>query len=383
MSLGKVKIFFPNLDAIRTIAFLFVFSEHVLWGAIKKIQLEGEFLNHFVYNLFSNGALGVSIFFVLSGFLITYLILNEIELNGKLDVVSFYKRRFLRIWPLYLLLLVFIFFVYPLLVNYFNLFYFENPANKWMYFAFLSNFDMIRLFNESKESFMQTGVTWSVAIEEQFYLIWPLIFLIINKRLTPVVFIFIILFSIVFRYYHCENPTYIYFHTFGVFGDLALGGFLAWMALYFPNQLSRLLPQNYYLKVLIYLFGIFFVLSNDYFISKPEWRSVNRFLSTLFFVYVLADQNFTESVKFKFSNLKFLSYLGKWTYGMYLLHPIAFLLMQYVYALFNISEEPFLNRLFFAIFTMGFTILISFISFRYFESPFLKLKNKFAYISKE
>lgn len=381
--MSKTKIFFPNLDGLRTIAFLFVFSEHVLWGAIKLLNINGGFSNHFIYNLFSNGGLGVSIFFVLSGFLITYLILNEIELNGKIDVISFYKRRFLRIWPLYLGLLMFIFFVYPFLVRALNLYYFENPANKWMYFAFLSNFDMIRLYNEGKESFMQTGVTWSVAIEEQFYLIWPLLFFIISKRNLPILFGAVILSSVVFRYINCENSTLIYFHTLGVFSDLAVGGFLAWLSMNYKSKLDNTIHISNSLKILIYIFGVLFVLCNEYFITVPQWRSVNRLLSSLFFAYVLADQNFSTGDFLKLSRLRLFSYLGKWTYGMYLLHPVAFLFMQYFYDFFDLPMDAFLSRFIFAIFTLVLTVLISFLSFRFFETPFLKLKSKFAYISKE
>ena len=173
---NREKLFFPNLDGLRTIAFFMVFSEHVFWSAFKYLEIKSPILLHSLYTIFGNGGIGVSIFFVLSGFLITYLILKEQEGNGRLDVKAFYIRRSLRIWPLYFILLLFIFFIYPFILNKFNLPVFENPAETWKYFAFLSNFDMIKIHESGKEAFMHSGVTWSIAIEEQFYFIWPLLF---------------------------------------------------------------------------------------------------------------------------------------------------------------------------------------------------------------
>ena len=97
----REKVYFPNLDALRFFAFMFVYLRHGFGDVVKPIEL-----GHFILNLLKNGLndsgdIGVSFFFVLSGFLITYLILKEIEVTGKIDVRAFYIRRCLRIWPLY------------------------------------------------------------------------------------------------------------------------------------------------------------------------------------------------------------------------------------------------------------------------------------------
>ena len=101
----KQKVFFPNLDAIRFIAFFLVFFYHGFGEAFKLFSIH-------INNL---GSIGVSIFFVLSGFLITYLILTEIALKGRMNVVAFYIRRALRIWPLYYAVVIGVFIIYPFL----------------------------------------------------------------------------------------------------------------------------------------------------------------------------------------------------------------------------------------------------------------------------
>src|ERR1700733_3711907 len=93
-----LKTFFPNLDGLRFFAFLSVFSAHCIgfmgFSSSSKIYVAAV---HFL----SHGDLGVNFFFVLSGFLITYLLLQELKSENRINIPFFYVRRILRIWPLY------------------------------------------------------------------------------------------------------------------------------------------------------------------------------------------------------------------------------------------------------------------------------------------
>src|SRR5688500_3290557 len=113
--MNKEKIFFPNLDSLRSIAFLLVFFQHGFYNFFKNFEGESYLTDRLIAFLFLNGGSGVRIFFVLSGFLITYLILKEVRDNGKLNLGYFYLRRTLRIWPLYYAVVIFSFLVYPFL----------------------------------------------------------------------------------------------------------------------------------------------------------------------------------------------------------------------------------------------------------------------------
>lgn len=133
-------------------------------------------------NAIGNGGQWVSIFFVLSGFLITYLLIDEYELNQKISIKNFYIRRALRIWPLYYLVVVFTFLIYPFLKSLVGMNH-TLESSVFYHLTFLSNFDVINVtkYHLGSDAISQ-NVTWSVSVEEQFYLFWPMIFVFLPKR---------------------------------------------------------------------------------------------------------------------------------------------------------------------------------------------------------
>ena len=148
--------------------------------------------------IFASGWAGVSFFFVLSGFLITYLILAEVEWSEKLNVPAFYMRRILRIWPLYYAVLLFGFWLYPAVKSALGISSYIETGNPLSYLLFLSNFDVLSL-GEGRGA-MSINITWSVAIEEQFYIVWPLLFFFLPTRFYKFIFPTIILVSLWFRW---------------------------------------------------------------------------------------------------------------------------------------------------------------------------------------
>src|SRR5687768_6448678 len=105
-SAEKPVVFFSNLDGLRFFCFLAVFFFHSFHTDYLYIRDSPTYI-FFKSFIFKNGNLGVNFFFVLSGFLITYLLLKEREFYGRINIVSFWKRRILRIWPLFFACLVF------------------------------------------------------------------------------------------------------------------------------------------------------------------------------------------------------------------------------------------------------------------------------------
>lgn len=221
----KEKIFFPNLDGLRFFSFFSVYLFHVYLLLFEKYQ-PGTQSHSIMRFLFQNGEIGVNFFFVLSGFLITYLLIEEKKLTGKIHIVNFYIRRILRIWPLFYLCLIFGFIIYPFIKQFSGgeLFQIANP---WTYFVFLNNFDF--LYNGAPAII---SVLWSVAIEEQFYLMWPLVLGLLPLKNFKYAFFTIIAGSIIFRSFHPHNERVLQFHTLAVIGDMALGGLLAYYCIF-------------------------------------------------------------------------------------------------------------------------------------------------------
>jgi peptidoglycan/LPS O-acetylase OafA/YrhL len=375
----KKKVYFENLDSLRTIAFLFVFFEHILWPALKELPIQDGLVKHMMYAFFANGGMGVSIFFVLSGFLITYLLLCEKEETGRVNVGAFYTRRILRIWPLYYLLIIVVLQILPVVYSIIgnNV---VNNANPWYYYFFISNFDVLRISELGQTAFMQSSVTWSVSIEEQFYLVWPLLFFFMPKKMYPAIFMFFILLGLGFRAVYWRDHTYIYFHTLGNCADLALGGLCAWLVLYrqkFVDFFRQIKTSTVYL---VYAAGMAFILLNEYFLLFPLHNVLSRLVNTSFYAFVLLTQIYTTSLPLQLKKFRFLNWSGKYTYGLYLLHPMGFFVCKSLVDLLNIPVGGFFPKFIMAGGTLIATYLLAWTSYTYYEKWFLNLKRKFAII---
>ena len=164
------KTYFPGLNALRFFSALAVIITHV--ELLKhKFKLPNYWHIEIIEKL---GVIGVSFFFVLSGFLITYLMLEEKENTSLFSVKNFYIRRVLRIWPLYFLILFIGFFILP---NFTYLEYFSD--NFKLYFTENLICYLLILPNVSSSFFSIVPLIeqlLSIGIEEQFYLLWPLFF---------------------------------------------------------------------------------------------------------------------------------------------------------------------------------------------------------------
>src|SRR5208283_2319721 len=150
----KQKI--PQLDAVRGIAILIVIFHNSLY----------RFPSLPLQSLFSYGWMGVDLFFVLSGFLITGILVDTKQSEGYFK--NFYARRCLRIWPLYYSVLFLMFVAVPLVHPSIGSVVIARSSPWWAYLFFLQNF----LVHSQVSAAGPLGVTWSVAIEEQFYLVW-------------------------------------------------------------------------------------------------------------------------------------------------------------------------------------------------------------------
>ncbi|KGO92510.1 acyltransferase family protein [Flavobacterium subsaxonicum] len=179
-----------SLDGIRAISILMVLIGHASETMPKSLK------ENILFMFIANGSLGVKIFFVISGFLITKLLLIEKKKNGKINLKDFYLRRIFRIFPVfYLYIIVILFLKYTLIPNIFNNFTLVGFAC-----VYLWNYKHLLVSDTTPDNgnwFF--GHFWSLSMEEQFYLVWPVMFIKIKNMslLIKIVAVIIILMPIV------------------------------------------------------------------------------------------------------------------------------------------------------------------------------------------
>lgn len=372
--LDRQPVFFENLDGLRFLCFLAVFFFHSFHTEIPAI------INHPVYHfinqsVFGNGNLGVNFFFVLSGFLITYLLIVEKETNGKIDVLKFWMRRVLRIWPLFYLCVFVGFVVFPQI----KLFFGQVPnetAHPIYYLTFLNNFDFIA---SGLPDASILGVLWSVAIEEQFYLVWPLVLSLFPVRKYWIPFLIVICASLWFRATHDNYMNY-EFHTLSCIGDMAVGALGAWLILTKPLIIQYIEKLSKIKIVVLYiLFGILFFFRKEILFENYVVRIFERLVIAFFILGIILEQNYARNSFYKMSRFKRISNLGKITYGLYCLHFLGILITLKITNKLLFNTELWQVMFLETVVALFLSIFIARISYRYFESPFLKLKDKFSF----
>ncbi len=336
----------PQLDAIRGLTVLLVLIHNTDVYPSLHLGL-----------IAANGWMGVDLFFVLSGFLITGILVDTKKSGGYFR--NFYARRCLRIWPLYYSALLFMFVVVPLLrPSEAQTVFAARSSPWWAYPLFLQNF----LIPIPTAATGLLGVTWSLAVEEQFYLIWPLVVRFCSEAQLRRIAISVICISPALRFYLALHQVNIYSNTFCRLDGLMAGAFLAttirsssfvasrfvapaWIALLVSAPLALILDTfhaRWIVFSLVALASVSFVYVGIF--SKQRWLQA-----------LLGNQ--------------FLLYTGTISYGIYLLEKIPPDLAK----TFRLDQHPFLA---FSITTAA-TYILAAMSWNLLEKPFLRLKARF------
>ena len=382
---SKRNIYFENLDALRFFAFLSVFISHI--ALFLGYESNNPSFNFIKKGFLIHGDLGVSFFFVLSGFLITFLLITEKERLGKISLIHFYLRRILRIWPLYFLTLILGFFViYPIASNSLINFPFlitESYTSLPWYLFFGANVKMA-FFGAGS---VVLAVLWSISIEEQFYIVWPTVISFVSRKNIIKILFLIIGISFLYRFYYYDNYNIVKYSTFSVMSDLAVGAFLAYITMYIPRIVLIIKNCPKYIIGVIYVFGFALVplrtllpiFSHGY--LYRFLYSFEPLLFSIFFAFIIFEQNVSEHSLLKLGRSKIINYLGARSYGLYCYHMIAIFCTFYIFHLFGMPDTNHNFIIYILEIIMAFLLVVIFsvISYRYFEKKLLNLKEKYGY----
>ena len=337
----------PEIDGLRAVAVISVILFHA--------------------NIITGGFLGVDIFFVISGYLISYQIINEIKQNGKFSFSNLYKRRVKRILP--------VLFVIKLITLILGIIFF-NPSNlndlassAISSLFFISNlyfWDNSLDYNAQSAIFHPLLHTWSLSVEEQFYILFPLFLVFFHEKRLMLVLISISIVSFI-----CANILSLYYNSLNFYliitriWEFVFGFFAAHNHVYqkrttFLDKVNTNLIHS--ISILILVLCIFFYDKN---LKHPSIFTLLPVLST----YFLINNQSNNSIIYKLLSIKPLIFIGLISYSLYLWHYPIFSFSQHL----ELIEGNFFKKI-----LIGLTIiLLSILSYYFIEKRFRTKKINF------
>lgn len=360
----------PQLDGLRGIAILMVMCYHF-------------FPDNIICNF---GWTGVDLFFVLSGFLISSRLLPF--LDDKNILLKFYRNRFLRIVPLYFGFLILFFSGWFLFSSNETLSSFTFYKDHWwQFFLFIQNWVFVDNIDEVKTHLQHL---WSVAVEEQIYLLFPLLLIFIRNKIKlfySVIFIIIAIVISRWYYYNFLIPKEEYLRIFNN-TFFRLDSFLTGVLVYFiykkdikstkAKTILQWLGLICFLVLLMYVFIIKDAEKNNAFISSGGYTIIAILYAGLLQITLYKKSRIINFV----TSSKFFRYTGKISYGIYIFHwplfLLGFTLLNKAFAYLSFNPGSSTIHIINVLICFPATYMISHLSFKYYESFFLKRKIRLA-----
>lgn len=357
---NSTRPYHPALEGLRGLAILLVVLYHNF--------------NFFPY--FNYGWLGVDLFFVLSGFLITDILFNTINTQNYFK--NFYARRTLRIFPLYYLSLLLFLIILPALPGFpLDMSYYQK--NQWWFWTYLQNWTLIFRYNPSSNALNHF---WSLAVEEQYYLLWPFVIAWIKRPKRLLLFCLVALVAVIAARLYISGHKEFFPRQDWLFLFTRIDGLLIGSSLAIIYNVNPNIIRKYSTALILALAAFNFII---YFIHKdpdfPVWGVAGYTTFAAIFALLVYEAVKTDDkiVQFVFTSAP-LRFLGKYSYGFYIFHWPIFLL-----------SKPCADRLTanwlqagtisfqFASATLATLVglFVSLLSYHLFEKHFLKLKKQF------
>jgi len=368
------RFYHPELDVLRGFAFLLIFMHHAFAHdrAFYMRMGTAPALASMLAAIASTGALGVSLFFLLSAYLVTELLIRERAQLGHVDLKAFYLRRILRMWPLY-----FAFLILAWAMQWFvpgqhigwraGLAFALLVGNWWVVFVGFPSSVIFPL--------------WFISIQEQFYLFWPATMRKLSERGLLIAAALLIAVANLTRWYLASRHTWesrIWANTFVHLDSIALGIVIAVLL---AGRAPRLAPI---VRAALIIGGFTcLVLAAYYFRIKFDPLTTSRVLlgyptaaigAIALFLGTLCE-DFSGSSPQRRWGLRPLIYLGRISYGLYIFHVLGLMISDYTIPNHESSLGRYLVRD-----AVAFAIAVAFasISYRWFETPFLARKQRFS-----
>jgi peptidoglycan/LPS O-acetylase OafA/YrhL len=343
----------PELDVLRFGAFLAVFVHHAFPADAEAYG--GGQLGKAVAAALTAGGLGVDLFFALSAYLITELLIREHQQRGRIDVFAFYVRRALRIWPLYYAFLLLAFVVLPTFAGMQEV----SPVHSLAFSLFVGNWSIAAI------GWPPAWVSplWSVSVEEQFYVAWPLLIAVLGVRRIPAIAVGCLLIATTMRItlaaLGAVHPA-VWTNTFARLDPIALAVVLRGRA---PNlapvvRIGLLIGGLGAWVVCLYRFGF------------DGWGSLVTYpvvaVASMGMLLAVLRPDGRRSPAARALVHPALVHLGRVSYGLYVFHVLALTLARR--SLGGVFAPALVG--------FALTVGMALISYRVLEQPFLRLKRR-------
>jgi peptidoglycan/LPS O-acetylase OafA/YrhL len=322
------------------------------------------------------GSKAVSFFFVLSGFLISYLLMEERRKTGDISIKDFYIRRILRIWPVYYLVVVVVLFVLP---HVFDLSWLgiEMYDSKFTLKAVFLLFIVPNLLRIYSPSIVGGNQLWSIGVEEQFYLIWPVLVRWFFRYLIQFLILFVVIKFLItagLSFISADRGSLVLsaitrFWILLKIEQMAIGAIGAWILFYRKEQILKILYHK--LTWLASLLALVFLMT----VHMDHW-AVN-YAEAVVFLLVIMNLSTNPQIRISMEH-PVLTKLGNISYGIYMYHTICVTICIYILRSFGVHESNLVlfNVLMYGL-SIGLTIAVAQLSYHYFEKRFLDLKERF------
>lgn len=372
--LPQERFYHPELDMLRFASFTLIFVHHSMPhvpDAYSKMGV-GTFLSTILCALGSAGAFGVELFFLLSAYLVTELLLRERALRGQVDLKSFYIRRGLRIWPLYLFFLA---------LAWSMQWWVPGQHIGWRamlaFLALCGNWWIVFVGFPSSVIFP----LWFISLQEQFYLFWPAWMRRLQLKGLLLSVAGLIAAATAAHWYQGEQHSWeskIWTNTFTHLDALGMGILLAVLL---GGQAPKL--RNLHRVALFAGGAACFLLAGSYFRIKADPLTTDRIVlgypvavvgAMALFLATLRPQ--TNSVPSRLAQV--FIYLGNISFGLYVFHVLGLMISDYTVS----HQDSSLGRyLFHNLVAFAVTVVLASISYRWLEKPFLGLKKRFSRVA--